>query len=209
MCFSSWEHPRWLFDTSMLSFLTIPVPYLKIISPTERKCARLRLPLRDKKSDQKNAPACLAPTNSTSRSRRGLGGASIPPPAGRIEPTVADRLRGGHPRRRIFLQKLPYKVFCLHRDAVPPGGGEIEVSVSDGGENLRIGLAVERRVTGKKDVRDHPDGPQVASLVVFASENLGRNVVRCSDKGGHRGLHVLKPGEPEVDDLFVECSIYY
>ena len=142
-----------------------------------------------------------APTNSTSRSRRGLGGASIPPPAGRIEPTVADRLRGGHPRRRIFLQKLPYEVFCLHRDAVPPGGGEIEVSVSDGGEDLRIGLAVKGRVPGEKDVRDHPDGPQVAGLVVLASENLWGDVVPRSDEGGHWGLHVLKAGEPEVDDL--------
>ena len=146
---------------------------------------KVTVTVRDKKSDQKNAPACLAPTNSTSRSRRGLGGASIPPPGGRIEPTVADRLRGGHPRRRIFLQKLPYEGFCLHRDAVPPGGGEIEASVSGGGQDLLIGLAVDGRVPGEKDVRDHPDGPQVAGLVVLAS--LWGDVERRSDASRHWG----------------------
>lgn len=56
---------------------------------------------------------------------------------------------------------------------IPFGAEEAVVDALHGFEDLGVVGAVEGRVSAQEDEHDHPDGPQVAGLVVPLGQNYG------------------------------------
>jgi hypothetical protein len=98
-------------------------------------------------------------------------------------------------------EELLDEVLSLVGDVLPGLVVEVEGALTDLAHDLLVGLSVEGRLSGKKDVGDDTAGPDIALGVVVLVEDLRGDVVGGSEllvKGTGR---VEDEGSTEIDDL--------
>ena len=99
----------------------------------------------------------------------------------------------------LFAEHLDDNVLGLWGDGVPEVALKGEVTISDPGNDLLIGLSVERRLSAEQDVEDDTDAPDIALFSVGALDDFRSEIVGGAKDTVHGVLVVDAARGAKVD----------
>ena len=111
-----------------------------------------------------------------------------------VEPRVLERLRSSKTLSGVGAEQIGHQIFGLDGHGFPSVTNPSPLSVLNVDEHLLLVFELERVNTGKQDVEDDSEGPQVDSFRVAAvrlmaqKDELAGHVGRRSDQCGHLGV---------------------
>eukprot|EP00438_Fugacium_kawagutii_P007278 Skav234426 [mRNA] locus=scaffold1656:141965:152933:+ [translate_table: standard] len=103
-----------------------------------------------------------------------------------LNPLVVQGLLSGVAVFGVHLQQVANQSLRILGDVLPICWVEVEVAKSHLRQHLGVGVAEEGRVAAQQHVHDDTAAPQIAQLVVVASQHLRSHIVWSAGFGGQR-----------------------
>lgn len=123
------------------------------------------------------------------------------------EPGVLERLRGSEALSGVRAQQVGDKIFCFDGHGFPGITDPSPLSVLNVDEHLLLIFELEGVDTGKQDIEDHTERPEIDRLGVAAvclmtqKDELARHVGGSSDQCGHLRIDLEVGCKTEVGHL--------
>ena len=117
------------------------------------------------------------------------------------DPWVAESIGSAGSGALVEGEQLGDEILGVGADLLPDAVIEREVALTNLLHDLLIGLSVEGRHAGEKDVDEDTAGPDVALVVVALVKNLGGDVVRGAKLLVKWTVRVVDEGGSEINDL--------
>ena len=93
------------------------------------------------------------------------------------------------------------EAFAVLRDGLPDAVIKVELALAHLFHDILVGLSIEGRHAGEKNIRDHTRGPDVALMVVVLVEDLRSDVIGSTELLVEVTVGVVHQGGTEIDDL--------
>jgi len=117
------------------------------------------------------------------------------------DPWVLKGLLSGWALLGVVGQQGADEAFAVLRDGLPDAVIKVELALAHLFHDILVGLSIEGRHAGEKNIRDHTRGPDVALMVVVLVEDLRSDVIGSTELLVEVTVGVVHQGGTEIDDL--------